>query len=552
MITHRWRYKAIPHPSYVPNTPSPLEFPPNSKKESIDSDSDSDSDSEGIREKPKPPFPKLRVTVAWQLAEGGDHNWSKLAGGVDATKKAVELHHKFASLRNEIDGFYLPSEQMIQKVEKAEKEETSKKATKTMQKVEEAEKEETSKKATKTMQKLEEAARSIQSAYAKSRQISEETEASFQEMTQLRDVIAKCWETLNHIWIPFGPGGDYFIDGLGDHTGLLNVFTQDPGRKGDHYFIGKGWFKDGEPDGCVLILVPNTNIMKMALEYKNGVKQFVYLFSGDGENNMLTMCERFEDGKKVERAEFYEDGKLKRCTIGWNRTNAKEKIISVNMIEFLKDGQIYYVGRALCDTSNREAYNYKYTSDGLQFLYQEDQKILYVKREGQPQQTYSCVSSEKKTSVKMNNMEFRLLKNGKRDILRYTLFGVCLSCEDIKNEQTIYYFPTIPKQVAIPELGVKYDFQIPTHIFGDKRCCMYFKDKHGRIFEKVLNYRKELVELDPATIHQSFLCSQTQPSTLIHPSPPSSSSYTCRTPPDTAARSSYHVSPASPSSSRSG
>ena len=100
------------------------------------------------------------MTVAWQLAEGGDHNWSKLAGGVDATKKAVELHHKFASLRNEIDGFYLPSEQMIQKVEKAEKEETSKKAT-------------------KTMQKLEEAARIIQSAYAKSRQISEETEASF-------------------------------------------------------------------------------------------------------------------------------------------------------------------------------------------------------------------------------------------------------------------------------------------------------------------------------------------------------------------------------------
>ena len=43
MITHRWRYKAIPHPSYVPNAPSPLEFPPNSKKESIDSDSDSDS-----------------------------------------------------------------------------------------------------------------------------------------------------------------------------------------------------------------------------------------------------------------------------------------------------------------------------------------------------------------------------------------------------------------------------------------------------------------------------------------------------------------------------
>lgn len=531
MITHRWRYKAIPHPSYVPNAPSPLEFPPNSKKESIDSDSD--SDSEGIREKPKPPFPKLRVTVAWQLAEGGDHNWSKLAGGVDATKKAVELHHKFASLRNEIDGFYLPSEQMIQKVEEAEKEETSKKAT-------------------KTMQKLEEAARSIQSAYAKSRQISEETEASFQEMTQLRDVIAKCWETLNHIWIPFGPGGDYFIDGLGDHTGLLNVFTQDPGRKGDHYFIGKGWFKDGEPDGCVLILVANTSIMKMALEYKNGVKQFVYLFSGDEKNNMLTMCERFEDGKKVERAEFYEDGKLKRCTIGWNRTSAKERIVPVNMIEFLKDGQICYVGRALCDTSNREAYNYKYTSDGLQFLYKEDRSKLYVNREGHPPQVYPCVVSEKETSVKMNNMEFRLLKNGKRDILRYTLFGVCLSCEDIKNEQTIYYYPTIPKQVALPKLGVKYDFQIPTHVFGDKRCCMCLRDKHGRVFNKVLNYRKELVEINPTTLRQSFLCSQTQPSTLIHPSPPSSSSYTCRTPPDTAARSSCHVSPASPSSSRSG
>ena len=443
-------------------------------REAVDSGSsdESDSDQEGVREVKSD---KLKVVFAWQLEEGVDHNWTKLAGGVDETKKAVELHHKFASLRNEIDGYYIQSEPIIKKVEESKNNKiTSKKKG-----------------------KLEEAAEKITEAYKSVGAIKEETEENYKKMEELRDKIKKYKNRLNHIWISFGPGGRYFIDGLGEDTGTLNVYTQDPKRTtSDHYKIGMGRFTNGEPDGRVMIYVPKTNIVKTILDYKEGKKQFVYIFSGNQENNVLIVCERFENGKKVERAEFFDDGKLKRCVVGWEKTDAEETAIPVDVIEFLKNGQVWYVGPATCDASKSDVYNYTISEEGIQYNYDGDKKILFVRKGNGVAVPYEWEKEEKKYYVEVDKKEFVMMKDGSKYQEYYSVFGVLLTRTDKITGQTFHYFPTLPKQKETPFLSIEYDIQIPSHLFGDKIRPMYWEDRQGKVFDLRLNYREDLLKFD--------------------------------------------------------